>query len=149
WRRKVIPYAYGNVLELALGAGANCAYYESDVQVTAIDISENMLKKAQVAAGAAQLDVRFILGNAETILFKENQFDTIVSTLSFCGYENPMRMFERVMHWLKPGGTLLLFEHGKSESETVTLLQKKANPFAKRIIGCYQDRPIMQMIQKL
>lgn len=149
WRKKIIPYAHGNALELAVGAGGNFQFYEKDVHVTAIDISPNMLEKAIVAAELAQLDVTFMLGNAETVHFSANQFDTIVSTLSFCGYDDPLNLLKKVYRWLKPGGTLLLFEHGMSDSPMIRLLQNKFDPLAKRIIGCHQNRPIIKMVQKL
>lgn len=149
WRKKLIPFAHGDVLELAVGAGGNLPFYQKDIHVTAIDISPNMLEKAEVAAKQAQLDVAFILGNAETVQFKGNQFDTIVSTLSFCGYDDPVRMLGRAFHWLKPGGTLLLLEHGLSDSPTIASIQEKLDPLAKRIIGCHQNRRMMAMIREL
>ena len=149
WRKKLIPFAEGNVLELAVGAGGNLPFYRNGVHVTALDISNKMLTKAENVARKGQLDVILILGNAETIQFNENQFDTVVSTLSFCGYDNPERMLRRAIYWLKPGGTLLLLEHGISDSATIASIQNKVDPFAKCIIGCHQNRRIESMIREL
>lgn len=148
WRKKLIPFAHGNVLELAVGAGGNFPYYSRDVHVTALDISQNMLKKAEEGARFAQMDATFILGNAETIHFPNRQFDTVVSTLSFCGYDNPLRMLERVNDWCKPGGTISLLEHGISSNEWIASLQKVFEPLAKRLIGCHQHTPIIEYINK-
>lgn len=149
WREKLIPFAHGGVLELAVGAGGNLPFYQKGVDVTALDISFSMLEKAEVVAKQRGLDVSFILGNAETICFKQNQFDTVVSTLSFCGYDDPVRMLKRALYWLKPGGKLLLLEHGISESQKIALIQNKVDPLAKHIIGCHQNRPMMNMIRAL
>lgn len=149
WREKIIPFAHGEVLELAVGAGGNLPFYQKVVNITALDISFSMIERAHIVAKQRGLDVTFILGNAETISFQENQFDTIVSTLSFCGYDNPERMLNRACHWLKPGGTLLLFEHGISESQIIASIQNKVDPLAKRIIGCHQNRPMIKMIREL
>lgn len=148
WRKTIIPYAHGSVLELAVGAGSNFPYYQGDIHVTAIDISPNMLKKAKLTGELAQLDSALILGNVETVQFAENQFDTIVSTLSFCGYENPQNVLNKVYYWLKPGGTLLLFEHGMSSLQIIKCMQSKFDSLAKAMIGCHQNREIMKMIQR-
>src|SRR5699024_4845576 len=92
WRAKLLKDADGKVLELAVGAGANFPYYSSDVEVTAVDISPNMINFARHAAQTEQIQAEFILNDLETLDFPENSFDTIVSTLSFCGYEDPVQM---------------------------------------------------------
>ena len=49
WREKLLSSAKGKVLEVAVGAGANFQYYPSGVEVTAVDFSGEMLKKAKAA----------------------------------------------------------------------------------------------------
>ena len=44
YRRRLLKGISGNVLELAVGAGANFAHYAKDVHVTAVDISGKMLE---------------------------------------------------------------------------------------------------------
>lgn len=149
WRKQLIPFAHGDVLELAVGTGNNFPFYQPEVHITAIDISQKMLEKADIAAKTVEPDITLMLGNAETVLFPENTFDTVVSTLSFCGYEDPLTMFKRVYDWLRPGGTLLLFEHGISDSRKIACVQNRFDTVAKRVIGCHQNRRIMQMIQQL
>lgn len=148
WRSKLIPYAEGNVLELAVGAGGNFAYYQKEVHVTALDISQNMVMKAKEGAKLAQIEASFILANAETIYFPAEIFDTVVSTLSFCGYDDPIRMLERINNWCKRGGTILLLEHGISANNCIAPIQKMFNPLAKRVIGCHQHTPIIEYINE-
>jgi ubiquinone/menaquinone biosynthesis C-methylase UbiE len=50
WREKLIGNARGEVLEVAVGAGANFHYYPEDVHVTAVDFSNAMLSKAKESA---------------------------------------------------------------------------------------------------
>src|SRR5699024_4520530 len=99
WRAKLIKDAEGKVLELAVGAGANFPYYSSDVEVTAVDISPKMINFARCAARDEQIKAKFMLSNLETLDFPKNSFDTIVSTLSFCGYEDPVRMLQQLNRW--------------------------------------------------
>src|SRR5699024_2135638 len=99
WRRRLMKDASGDILELAVGAGANFPYYPPEVQVTAVDISPKMLDFAQKAAREENVQANFILHDMETLEFPENSFDSIVSTLSFCGYDNPVRMFNQLNLW--------------------------------------------------
>lgn len=147
WRHKLLQHAEGKVLELAVGAGANFQYYPSNVKVTAIDFSPEMIKKAKQAAEMERIQTNFILSDIEGLEFPENSFDTIVSTLSFCGYEDPVKMFNQLSRWCKPTGQVLLMEHGISSNAVLSFGQKLINPIHVRLIGCHQKRDIVRLIQ--
>ena len=49
-RRGVISQAFGKVLEVAVGTGKNLSYYRGDCQIFAVDLSKEMLKRAQTRA---------------------------------------------------------------------------------------------------
>lgn len=87
WREKLLSHAKGKVLEVAVGAGANFHFYPQEVEVTAVDFSEGMLKKAKEAAIEEGIEAHFILSDVESLSFEDNSFDTVISTLSLCGYE--------------------------------------------------------------
>lgn len=56
-------------------------------------------------------------------------------------------MLRKLNRWCKPGGRVLLMEHGISSNRLFALAQKTLNPLAYRFIGCHQTRDIMGMIQ--
>lgn len=147
WRRQLLQQAEGNVLELAVGAGANFAYYSPNVQVTAVDISPQMLEKAKGAAKEQGIYTEFMLSDIEALDFPENSFDTIVSTLSFCGYEHPIQMFNKLQRWCKPQGRILLMEHGISFNPVLAFFQKVIDPVHYKLIGCHQKREMLRLIQ--
>ncbi|MCJ8009279.1 class I SAM-dependent methyltransferase [Lederbergia wuyishanensis] len=147
-RNSLISKAEGEVLELAVGAGANFPYYQQGVTVTATDFSEAMLEKAKISARNNNVDAKFICSDLEEISFERHSFDTIVSTLSFCSYENPLFMMEKIQQWCKPGGKILLLEHGISNNRFVAILQKILNPLLFRTIGCHHTRNILEMTQQ-
>lgn len=147
WRRQLLLQADGKVLELAVGAGANFAYYSSNVQVTAVDFSPKMLEKAKLAAAEYGVRTEFLLSDIEALEFPENTFDTIVSTLSFCGYEQPVQMFNQLSRWCKPQGRVLLMEHGISHNPVLAFAQKAIDPIHHKLIGCHQKRDILHLIQ--
>lgn len=146
-RGQLLQQAEGKVLELAVGAGANFAYYSSDVQVTAVDFSPQMLEKAKDAAEEQGIHTEFMLSDIETLDFPENTFDTIVSTLSFCSYEHPVQMFNHLSRWCKPQGRILLMEHGISVNPVFAFVQKVIDPVHYKLIGCHQKRDMLRLIQ--
>jgi len=148
WRKNLLSYAKGGVLELAVGTGANFPFYPLDVKITATDFSEAMLEKAQRAAKYHQLNVDFICSDIEEMNFSDHSFDTIVSTLSFCSYNNPLIVLDKINRWCKPDGTILFMEHGISSNLMVAAVQKALNPLLYRVYGCHHTRNILGLIQE-
>ncbi|MBS4218574.1 class I SAM-dependent methyltransferase [Bacillus sp. FJAT-49711] len=147
-RKSLISKAKGEVLELAVGGGANFPYYQSGVKVTAVDFSEAMLGEAMKTARENNVVANFICSDIEEVSFETHSFDTIVSTLSFCSYENPLFMMKKIQQWCKPGGKILLLEHGISTNRIVAVIQRMLNPLLYRAIGCHHTRDIMKMTQE-
>jgi ubiquinone/menaquinone biosynthesis C-methylase UbiE len=147
WRQKLLFSAGGNVLEVAVGAGANFSFYPPGVRITAIDFSPEMLKRAKNAADEYEIEVEFIQSDVETLTFPPNSFDTVVSTLSLCGYDDPVGVFNRFSRWCRKDGRILLMEHGLSSNPFLSFLQKALNPLAYRLVGCHQNRDMMNLIR--
>jgi len=147
WRRKLVGDARGKTLEVAVGAGANFPFYPSGVRVTAVDFSGAMLDKARRAAAEHGVAAEFVQADLETLDFPDGSFDTILSTLSFCGYERPERMLEKFDRWCKPGGRILMMEHGLSASRLVGAAQRALEPLFHRVVGCHFDRDMVALLR--
>ncbi|MFS0614210.1 class I SAM-dependent methyltransferase [Lederbergia ruris] len=147
WRRQLLRQAEGKVLELTVGAGANFAYYSTNVQVTAVDFSPDMLVQAKYVAIEQEVPTEFILSDIEKLEFSKSAFDTIVSTLSFCGYEDPGQMFNQLSRWCKPQGKVLLIEQGLSFNPVLGFIQKVIDPVHYKLIGCHQKRDMLRLIR--
>ncbi|MTH51878.1 methyltransferase domain-containing protein [Bacillus mangrovi] len=150
WRENLLNGAQGEVLEIAVGAGGNFPYYKRGAisSITAVDFSPAMLEKAREAAGLYSLPVNLIETDIYDASFKENSFDTIVSTLSLCGYPDPLRVLKQLQHWCRPDGSILLLEHGISRNAMISFIQKAVNPLACKAAGCFQDRDIMEILSR-
>lgn len=148
WRQRLLSEARGDILELSVGAGANFPYYSSNMKITAVDFSVEMLNRAKQTAHTYSLDVEFILSDIEELEFAEHSFDTIVSTLSFCSYENPLMVLEKLSRWCKPEGNILFIEHGISSNLVVSTLQKVCDPLLYRVIGCHHNRNMLDMLSR-
>jgi len=148
WRQDLLRHAKGEVLELAVGAGANFPYYPAGVKITATDFSPEMLKKARAAATEHDLDAQFMLADIDKLEFPDHSFDTIVSSLSFCSYEQPLKVMEKIKRWCKPDGNILMIEHGISSYAVVSIIQRTLDPLLFRFIGCHHTRNIPEFIRQ-
>lgn len=146
WRSTLLGSAKGKVLEIAVGAGANFNFYPKDVEVTAVDFSREMLSKAKVSATESGIRATFMQSDIESLSFPDSSFDTIVSTLSFCGYDNPVQVLQSLNSFCKPGGQILLMEHGLSSNRWIKRTQKLIEPMFNRLVGCHLDRNIMDIL---
>lgn len=148
WRKELLQKARGQVLELSVGAGANFRFYPREVSVTAVDVSAAMIEKAKEAAREEGRAVQFICSAVEDLQLPPNSYDTIVSTLSLCAYDDPVKVAQRFGEWCKPGGRILLMEHGLARPKVVQWIQNRLDPFQLRHVGCHANRDILQIVRE-
>ena len=148
WRQNLLSYAKGEVLELAVWTGANFPFYPLEVKITATDFSEAMIEKAQRAAKHYRLNADFICSDIEEMSFPDKSFDTIVSTLSFCSYKNPLMVLDKINRWCRPNGKILFIEHGISSNLIASSIQKTLNPLLYRVYGRHHTRDILGLISE-
>ncbi|GIQ69491.1 hypothetical protein XYCOK13_23150 [Xylanibacillus composti] len=79
--------------------------------------------------------------------FETDQFDTVVSTLATCTFPDPAQALKEMQRVCKPGGSILLFEHGKSRWPVLGKLQDKRAKKNAEIVGCYGNRLPLQLVQ--
>ncbi|WP_137742995.1 class I SAM-dependent methyltransferase [Robertmurraya siralis] len=149
WRKDLIKNAYGKVLEVGVGAGANFPYYnQANVEITGVDFSSEMIKSAKRAADRFQVKAEFMTKDLEELSFADNSFDCIVSTLSLCTYTDPIAVLRKFNRWCREGGRVLLMEHGLSSNPLLSLAQKIIDPVYKQISGCHCNRNFPELMKK-
>ena len=146
WRKELLSYAKGKILEISAGAGANFRFYPSDVKITAVDASPAMISKAIIAADECGAKADFITSFVEDIAFPRESFDTVVSTLSMCTYDDPLNVLNLLNQWCKKDGLILLLEHGASKYKFIRWFQDRYDRFQYRRIGCHTNRNILDIV---
>ena len=97
-RKKIVSGLAGKVLEIGAGTGANFPFYSAD-KISSVDVLEpnpHMLEKAKSRVGNSPISVNFHQGIAETLPFKDGQFDTVVATLVLCSVDEPEKVFQEI-----------------------------------------------------
>lgn len=148
FRQRIFQKAEGNVLEVAIGSGLNFPFYSENIELTGVDFSHKMLKKADRAAKDYAFHSVFIQKDVETVEFNDDSFDTIISSTSFCAYQEPVEVLNKFQKWCKPEGKILMLEHGISTNTFLAGMQKMVDPLALRVVGCHQNRDISNIIEK-
>jgi ubiquinone/menaquinone biosynthesis C-methylase UbiE len=146
-RHELLQKASGDVLEVAVGTGKNLPHYPRGCAITAIDLSPEMLNVARKRADRLDLDATFQVMDAEALDFPDGSFATVVSTLSTCTFPNPVKALREMARVCRPGGKVLLLEHGRSSRPRLARFQdRRAEGFSKPL-GCHWNREPLELLR--
>ena len=129
-REWVYSRARGKVLEIGVGTGRNLYFYPTEVCLTGVELSPNMLEIARRRARESGIEVDLRAGDAQHLPFPDARFDTVVATLALCTIPDDRRAVTEMARVLRPGGRLLLLEHVRSPLVPVRVLQGILNPLS-------------------
>jgi len=150
-RKKVVPLAIGDVVEIGVGPGLNLQYYNLDTvnKVIGIDPSDELNKIAKKNANKVNLDIEFNLSSAESIDLPTSSVDSVVCTFSLCSIPNPQKALKEIYRILKPGGKYYYCEHGISPDLSTRVFQNVTNIFYPKLSGgCHANRDIPKLISE-
>ena len=143
WRRLLWSGVESSrVLEVGVGTGNNFPYYPPDAEITAVDFSEEMLRRARSRASRHKVKVNLRQMDAQSLEFADNTFDTVVASMVFCSIPDPVRGIREVERVCKSGGKVVLLEQDSSANRFSRLLVKLANPLIARMGSDFRRRPL-------
>ena len=131
-RAWVCSQARGRVLELAAGTARNLPLYASDVDLTGIELSPEMLAIARARAKELGHPADLRQGDAQALEFDDESFDTVTCTLGFCTIPDTTTAAREAFRVLRPGGVFLMMEHVRSPASIVRGGQRLLEPLAVR-----------------
>ena len=149
-REKIVPKAFGRVLEIGFGSGLNFEFYDPNKvdHLFALEPSEEMWKIAKTHINNNKFGLEQIKGFADKIPMETNEVDSILITYTLCSISNLKASFEEMKRVLKPEGALIFCEHGLAPDESVKKWQNRLNPVWKSLGGgCNLNRDIPQLIE--
>lgn len=123
YRRRIFTQATGRVLDVACGTGTNFEYLPDSVEYLGIDISPEMLTRADNRFKQLEHGESLIEMDAQALTFDDNSFDTVISSMSTCMFPDPVAALEEMNRVCNPDGQILLVEHGRSSVGPIAWLQ--------------------------
>jgi ubiquinone/menaquinone biosynthesis C-methylase UbiE len=140
-RRRMLAHARGRVLEVGVGTGRNLDLYPVGIELTAIDVSDRMLTRAQRRARRLGMPpIVFEQADIGWLPYLDATFDTIVATCVFCSVADPIAGLAELVRVVRHDGEVLLVEHVRPRSRILGRLADRLNPVIVRLIGANINR---------
>jgi phosphatidylethanolamine/phosphatidyl-N-methylethanolamine N-methyltransferase len=130
------------ILEVGVGTGLSLPHFRPDSRVTGIDVSTEMLAKAQRRAKRLRLahvdDLQLM--DAENLEFSDSSFDAVLALYVASVVPNPARFAAEMRRVCIPGGTIVVVNHFTSDNLFARLIEKRLARIAHHI-GFHADFP--------
>ena len=146
WRIELMKELKGKVLEVGVGTGKNIEHYPPNIDITAIDFSEKMLKKAYEKAVKFDKKVKLINMDAQNMNFPDNTFDVIFTTCVFCSVPDPILGLKELRRVCKPNGKIIMVEHVRSEKKVLAVIMDILNPIVVNTYGANINRKTLDNV---
>ena len=144
WRRWLAAGARGRTLDVGCGTGRGLARYSRDVRLIGLDPAWDSLARARRRAPRVPL----VQGSAEALPFRDDVFDTVVSSLVFCTVPEPARGLAEVKRVLRPDGRLRMLEHVRSRRRWKAIFQDRVEPVWTWVSGgCHPNRDTERAVE--
>lgn len=129
-----------HVLEVGVGTGLSLPLYSKNVYVTGIDISSEMLARAQARVKRDRLDniVRLSVMDAENMAFADNTFDKVVAMYVASVVPDPERLVAEMCRVCKKNGEIIFVNHFHSKNPLLGSFEKLIAPLSQQI-GFHPD----------
>ena len=117
------------VLEVGVGTGINAALYPRFVSVTGIDLSEEMLEKAEQRLSARDVrNVRLMQMDAARLDFPDNSFDLVYAPCVINVVPDPVAVATEMRRVCRPGGCFVILNHFLSSNRLAAWLERLISP---------------------
>ena len=151
WRPQLLGDLRGKVLEAGVGTGRNFQHYHESIELTGVDLSDVMLRKAAKKVKNAHCKIELVHDDASAMhQVESNQYDWVISTFLCCVMPNEFqpKALEEFSRILKPGGKFKLLEMIYSKNEKIKKRQERFSPFVEKVYGARFDRKTVQYIEE-
>src|ERR1700730_3743449 len=125
----------GRILEVGVGTGIALPHYSKKSRLCGIDISEQMLRKAQervTELGLNNVEGLWVM-DAERLTFPDNSFDVVVAQYVVTTAPNPEATLDEFARVLKPGGEIILVSRVGAEAGLRRALEHLFAPVAQKL----------------
>jgi len=137
------------VLEVGVGTGLNLPLYPRDCEVTGIDISEGMLRKADERVRTyGMTNTRLMVMDASKLEFSDNSFDRVIATYVISAVPDPVKTLLEMRRVCKPSGHLVILNHFKSDNPVIGMFERLLAPVCTKI-GFDTELKLMPLLERV
>ena len=137
------------VLEVGIGTGLNLPLYPASCHITGIDLSEEMLEKAQDKVVELGLDNVTLKAMDATVMgFGDSEFDMALATYTISAVPDPVTVLREMGRVVKPGGNIVVLNHFRSERRVVGRLEDLVSPVCTRL-GWKSNLPLEPLLEEV
>jgi phosphatidylethanolamine/phosphatidyl-N-methylethanolamine N-methyltransferase len=138
-----------HILEVGIGTGLNLPLYPIDCRITGIDLSEEMLRKAQekvVELGLGNVTLKAM--DATVMDFGEDEFDAAVATYTISAVPDPVAVLGEMRRVVKRGGNIILLNHFRSQRRVMSRIEDLVSPVCTRL-GWKSNLPLDPLLEQV
>ncbi len=146
-KQKLFANMRGKVLFLALGTGLDIPTFPPNQDITAIDLSPEMIKHAQDRIDDYHGSLTAEVMDVHELSFDDDQFDQVFTSCTFCSVPNPIDGLISLRRVLKPGGELYMFEHTGSRYFPFNVMMKLMTRVTEKL-GPSMDRTTVENVEE-
>lgn len=123
------------VLEVGVGTGLSLGYYPSDAAVDGVDLSADMLERAQDKVNRRSLtQVRSLqVMDACHLTFPDAAYDAVVAQFLITLVPDPEQALDGFLRVVRPGGAIVLANHFGATGPIVGPVEDALGPISRKI----------------
>jgi len=122
------------ILEVGVGTGLSLPLYPDYCQIVGIDLSGEMLKKAQKKIEKYDLQhVTIEKMDASNMSFADGSFDTVIAAYVVSVVPDPVKVVLEMKRVCKKGGKIIFLNHFKSRNKFLARFEEAISPLCDKI----------------
>ena len=137
------------ILEVGVGTGLSLPLYPSDVEVTGIDVSAEMLALARTRKeqqGLKQVRALHEM-DAENMDFADDSFDRVVAMYVASVVPNPRALVQEMRRVCRPNGEIVIVNHFRAANPVIAAMEGLCAPLS-RLMGFRPDFSLTEFIRQ-
>ena len=152
-RRRAVDYINAQdattALEVGVGTGLALPNYRSDLDVSGIDFSHDMLAKAQAKVDLLGLHhVKSLRQmDARSLDFDDASFDVVAAMHIISVVPDPEQVMSEMARVCKPGGVIVITNHFARDTGMLAQIERRTAPFAN-LLGWHSDFELSTVLKQ-
>lgn len=137
------------ILEVGVGTGLSLGLYPKNVHVVGIDLSKEMLVRAEERVEREDLKQVESLQqmDAQQMSFPDDAFDSVVAMYVASVVPDPTKLVDEIRRVCKPGGKIIFLNHFQNANPVVRKAEHVLQPLAK-YLGFSPDFPMHEFLER-